>query len=211
LLSVAACSSSSGGNELLNPGFEEGAEPWISLDPESEFEITTAQANSGSNSALLRMDAPAEAEGDQVHYLVQEITPDDFPDVVKGHYRVENWQRGAFHQYLQAVVIAFGADNNPLAAQTDNFQLRYLLAGIDREPFRIANAQFVYVTEAEPVLGQWVPFELSVRDDFQRLWGAVPENFDKLRLLFEVRYDDKVASDQPVRADVYYDDLYSGP
>lgn len=209
-LAVTACSDSPARNQLLNPGFEEGAEPWISLDPESAFAVTPDQAHSGISSARLTMDESVEAEGDRVYYLVQEITPDKFPAVLRGNYFVENWQRGTAKQYLQFVVIAAGADNNPLLPQTDNYQLRYLLAGIDREPFAIGNAQFIYFSQEEPVQGQWVPFETNVKDDFQRYWGAVPENFDKIRILFEVRYDDKVKGDGAPRADVYYDGLYFG-
>jgi hypothetical protein len=210
LLTVACKSGGAGGNQLLNPGFEEGVEPWISLDPESKFELSQAQANSGAYSALLKMDVPVEAGGSRVYYLVQEVTPDKFPEVVRGFYRVENWNRGTAKQYLQFVVIALGADNNPLGGQVDNYQLRYLLAGIDREPFRIGNAQFIYISQEEPVQDQWVSFEAEVKNDFQRYWGAVPEGYDKLRILFEVRYDDKVAGDGAPRADVFYDDLYFG-
>ena len=208
----AACSDGGGSaaNQLLNPGFEEGAEPWISLAEESTFEVTADQPHSGASSARLRMDESIDAEGDRVYYLVQEITPGKFPDVVRGNYFVENWRRGTAKQYLQFVVIAIGADNNPIILQADNYQLRYLLAGIDREPFAIANAQFIHFSQEEPVEGQWVSFEANVKDDFQRYWGAVPENFDMIRILFEVRYDDKVKGDGAPRADVYYDDLYFG-
>ena len=210
-LLAAACGGGKTGNQLLNPGFEEGAEPWISLDPESAFQLTPDRPHSGASSARLRMDETIDAEGDRVYYLVQEITPDKFPDVVRGNYFVENWSRGTAKQYLQFVVIALGAGNNPLIPKTDNYQLRYLLAGIDREPFAIGNAQFIYFSQEEPVQGQWVPFETNVKDDFQRYWGAVPENFEKIRILFEVRYDDKVKGDGAPRANVYYDDLYFGP
>jgi hypothetical protein len=198
------------GNLLLNPSFEEGAEPWISLDPESTFEVSQAQAHSGFSSALLHMEDPVEAEGSKVYYLVQEISPEEFPEVLQGNYFVENWSRGTAKQYLQFVVIAIGAKNNPIA-QANNFQLRYLLTGIDRDPFEIGNAKFIYFQrELEPVQGQWIHFEADVKGDFQRYWGGVPEDFEKLRILFEVRYDDKIAGDGAPRADVYYDDLSFG-
>jgi hypothetical protein len=50
-----------------------------------------------------------------------------------------------------------------------------------------------------------------VSEDFERLWGKAPEDFEKLRLLFEVRWDNKVAGASAAEADVYYDDLYAGP
>ena len=199
------------GNWLANPSFEEGDTPWITLHPQEGVGFALSQdfAHSGSNSALLHMRDPASAEGHKVYYLVQEIEPGELPDVVRGYYRVENWQKNTPRQYIQFVVIAFSADNFP--TDVSNYQLRYLLAGIDSTPFVINNAYFVFVNRGEPVQGEWVPFEANIKDDFQRLWGKVPEGFDKLRLLFEVRWDGKTAGDGPAEADVYYDDLYAGP
>src|SRR5437870_2958081 len=85
------------GNLLQNPGFEEGSEPWlatttsVNADPRVHFSRTEAIAHSGTASAHLQMGDPAEASGAKVYYLVQEITPSEFPDKVKGFYRVENW------------------------------------------------------------------------------------------------------------------------
>ena len=202
---------SADGNWFANPGFEEGDEPWISLHPQEGVGFTVSQdfAHSASSSALLSMRDPASAEGAKVYYLVQELTPGELPEVVRGFYRVENWVKSTPRQYLQFVVIAFNADNFP--AGVNNYQLRYLLAGTDSTPFAINNAYFVFLNRDEPVQGEWVPFEAHIKDDFQRLWGKVPEGFDKLRLLFEVRWDGKTAGDGPAEADVYYDDLYIGP
>ena len=47
--------------------------------------------------------------------------------------------------------------------------------------------------------------------DFEKLWETVPQGFDKIRVMFEVRCDNKRAGEGPVHADVYYDDLYWGP
>jgi hypothetical protein len=198
------------GNWFVNAGFEEGAEPWITLHPQEGVGFTVSQdfAHSGSNSALLRMRDPADAEGAKVYYLVQEVSPGDFPDTIRGYYRVENWVKNTPRQYIQFVVIAFGPDNFPAAV--GNYQLRYLLAGTDSAPFVINNAYFVFLGRDDPTQGEWVPFEANIRDDFQRLWGKVPEGFDKLRLLFEVRWDGKTAGDGVAEADVYYDDLYIG-
>jgi len=197
------------GNLFINPGFEDGDEPWFTINEDTGFTVTDELAHTGANSARLRMDDPVEASGvGGVHYLVQEVSPAELPEVVEGFYRVENWQRGTALQYLQFVVIAFAPDNFPDSAS--NFQLRYILAGLDSPPFNIANAQFVFVNGEEPVEGEWLPFSLNIRDDFQRLWNAVPEDFENLRLLFEVRWDDKQAGDGAPRADVYYDDLFLG-
>jgi hypothetical protein len=202
------------GNLFLNPGFEEtydnpDDQPWFTLAEESGFTISQDYAYSGSNSALLAMDDPAEATGKgKVYYLVQEITPDEMPEVVEGFYRVENWRRGTPLQYLQFVVIALEPKNFPTFAS--NYQIRYILAGIDAPPFDIRNAHFSFLSREDPVIGEWVEFSVPLRDDFKRLWNAIPEDFSKLRLLFEVRWDDKREGSGAIRGDVYYDDLYIG-
>jgi hypothetical protein len=63
----------------------------------------------------------------------------------------------------------------------------------------------------EPESGRWVYFERNVRQDFEELWGSAPEGFSYIRILFEVRYDDKPRGSDEVKADVFYDDLYVGP
>lgn len=202
---------SADGNWLINPGFEGGAEPWITLHPQQGVGFTLSQdyVHTGSNSAHLAMHDPASAEGSKVYYLVQEIAPGEFPDVVRGFYRVEGWQKNTPRQYLQFVVIAFGPQNFP--KDVANYQIRYPIAGLDSIPFAINNAYFVFLSRDPPVQGEWIPFEAHIKDDFQRLWGKVPEGFSRLRLLFEVRWDKKTAGDGPADADVYYDDLFVGP
>lgn len=216
LAALAACGGDSDagdgdptGNLFVNPGFEEGAEPWFTLVEEAGFTIVDTHANSGEHSAVLRMDDPPEATGGKVYYLVQEIAPEEFPEVVEGLYRVENWQRGTSLQYVQFVVIAMEPQNFNLTFAS-NYQIRYILSGIDAPPFEIGNAHFVFLDRDDPPTGEWVPFSANVREDFERLWNAVPEDFEKLRILFEVRWDGKSSGSGAPRADVYYDDLYIG-
>lgn len=207
------------GNVLAHPGFEDCPAPdstpcgeWFALKP-PDFQVTSDQAHSGNNSAYLMMRQPAEAEDVAINYLVQEVNPSEFPEVLSGFYRIDNWKRGAEKQYLQFVIIVWGAENAPTSSNGTpfgNHQIRYILTGIDEDPFQISNAQFVYIHEKEPVQGEWVPFEVNVKQDFEELWGAVPTGYERIRLLYEVRYDDKVPGD-PAEADVYYDDLYFGP
>ena len=208
-------------NVFHNPGFELGGDPWCSLHAGEvpPFEVSQEFAQSGESSALLRMRVPAEEAGKaKVFYLVQEVMPEEFPDLISGYNRVENWTRGTTKQYFQFVVIlcreeggrecALGATNLP---GEYNHQIRYPLAGISEEPFAISNAFFVFLGRDEPKQGEWVYFERNISQDFEELWGAVPEGFDKIRVLFEVRYDNKEAGPAPANADVYYDDLYMGP
>jgi hypothetical protein len=195
------------GNLLRNPGFEEGTEPWISLDPESSFELSPDAAFTGATSAVLHMDDGTDVTGTKVYYLVQELAPTSFPEVLKGAYRVTNWNKGTAKQYIQVVVIAIGADNNPTEAE--NFQIRYILAGVDDAPLNIGNAKYVFFSHDEPILNGWLAFETNVMQDFDSVWGVVPHGYEKIRVLFEVRFDDKGEGDHST-ADVFYDDLYLG-
>jgi hypothetical protein len=194
-------------NLFGNPGFEEGTDYWFSLRAEQAVE-TSDVAHSGQASAYLKMRDPPEASGAKVYYLVQEVAPPAFPELISGYYRVDNWVRGTEKQYLQFVVIVFAPTN--LEGAFPNHQIRFLLAGISEEPFAISNAFFKFLSREDPRQGEWVYFESNIRKDFEELWKAVPEGYSKIRLLFEVRYDDKEVG-QPAEADVYYDDLYMGP
>ena len=195
-------------NFLGDGGFENGRDHWFSLKPPA-FELSTHVAHSGRASALLRMRDPVEAEGTKVYYLVQEVLPKEFPEIISGYYRVENWGRGTPQQYLQVVLIAFEVQNLPDAYP--HHQIRYILTGIDEDPPFTIPGFFVHLGEKEPATDQWVYFECHLREDSRQHWGAVPEGFSNLRLLFEVRYDDKKAGEGAAEADVYYDDLYMGP
>jgi len=196
------------GNLFGNPGFEDGRDPWFSLKP-PDFTVSTDVAHSGGASALLPLAADKSEEGIKIIYLVQEVKPRELPAVIAGYYRVENWNKGTKKQYLQFVVIVFGADNLP--GGFVNHQIRYLLSGVEAPPFAIGNAHFVFLSRDDPPIGEWVPFQRNLREDFEKFWGAVPENFEHIRVLFEVRYDDKDIGEGPLAADVYYDDLYLGP
>ena len=205
-----------GGNLFGNPGFEEGEEPWLSLTTEAwgkPFSVSPDQARTGASSALLELRSSEAGAGPaRVYGVVQEVSPAELPETLSGYYYVDRWERGTPKQYLQFVVIVHEARNiPPEASPATNHQVRYLLAGVDSPPIAISNARFVMVGAGEPQQGQWVYFERNLRSDFEQLWGAVPEGFSKLRILFEVRWDDRQPSDGPSAADVYYDDLYLGP
>jgi hypothetical protein len=203
-------------NVFGNPGFEEGIKYWFSLRTDQMVE-TSDVAHSGVASAYLKMRDTADATGAKVYYLIQEVAPAQFPELISGYYRVDNWKRGTLKQYLQFVVILFAPTNltvdkqgSPMSTPFPNYQIRYPLAGISEEPFLIGNAFFIFLGKEDPRQGEWVYFEENIKKDFQEKWGAVPEGYSKMRLLFEVRYDDKEAG-AVSEADVYYDDLYMGP
>ena len=198
------------GNLFANGGFEDGAEPWCSLASSAwgtPFSVSDAQAFAGDQSALLQL--RSEDGGDaRVYGVVQEVAIDEFPEALSADYFVEHWEQGSPIQYLQAVVIVWDADNAPVSV--GNHQIRYILAGVDTQPTFISNARYVMVSEEQPPVGEWVHFERDVRQDFLELWGAVPEGFDRVRVLFEVRWDRRTPDDGLSSADVYYDDLYLG-
>ena len=194
-------------NVFGNPGLEEGAQYWFALHDET-VTTTTTQAHSGQASAYLKMRDAVEATGANIYYLVQEVDPAKFPEMISGYYRVDNWKRGTLKQYLQFVVIVFAPTN--LGSAYPNYQIRYPLAGISENPFPISNAYFIYLGKDEPRQGEWVYFETNIQQDFLDKWKAIPEGYSKIRVLFEVRYDDKEAG-AVSEADVYYDDLYMGP
>jgi hypothetical protein len=172
------------------------------------FEVSDAMAHSGKNSAHLKLIPPAQPAENKVFGAVQDLSPNKFPEFVSGYYRVENWQKATHFQYLQFVVIAFV--NSP-AGGTTNTQIRYLLAGADAEPFEIGNAKFVFLNKADPTTGEWVHFERNVKEDFEQLWGSVPQGLEHVRMFFEARYDSPTATQPQIGGDIYYDDLYAGP
>lgn len=196
-----------GPNLFANPSFEDD-DQWFSLKP-PVFTVSNELAHSGKSSALLQIMEPSDANGTSIRYLVQEVKPVEFPEVVSGYYRVENWNKNTPKQYVQFVVIVVGA--NDMLTNFTNHQIRYILAGTEEPPFEIANGRFVFLGSEHPIIGQWLSFERNLRMDFQQLWGSIPAGYDCLRFLFEVRYDDKVSGDGRAEADVYYDDLYLGP
>ncbi len=201
------------GNLLANGGFEEGAGSWCSLDSSAwgtPFSVSNAQAFAGDQSALLQLRSDDGGEV-RVYGVNQEVASDAFPETLSAEYFVEHWEKGSAIQYLQAVVIVWDAANVPAeVAGVGNHQIRYILAGVDTQPTTISNARYVMVSEEQPRIGEWVRFERDVRQDFQDLWGSVPEGFDRIRVLFEVRWDDRTPDDGTSSADVYYDDLYFG-
>ena len=196
-------------NLFINGSFEQGRNPWFALVQKNweGFSITDRHAKHGRHSAHLELRASVSTEGTKVFGLIQEVSPKEFPKRISGFYRVENWKRGTPKQYLQFVVIIW---EDPNEKRFPNYQIRYILAGVDTPPLRIGNARYVLLGIGEPKERLWIEFNRDVRADFERLWGRVPSGFSKIRVLFEARYDQKKAGDGEVMADVYYDDLYFG-
>jgi hypothetical protein len=99
---------------------------------------------------------------------------------------------------------------NPAAnAGLGNYQIRFYLAGLDEPPFLLRNARVAFVGRGGPELGRWTYFEIPLRAEFERLWGVVPSGYEKLRVLFEARWDGRPPGSR-VEADVAFDDLFLG-
>jgi len=207
-------------NLFANGSFEEGERPWwFFTDREywAGFSITDAYAVEGRHSAHLALRARPQDQGTKIWGLIQEVMPPTnspfkflrLPKRLSGYYRVENWQRATEKQYLQFVLILWG-DPDPSIRREPNIQIRYLLAGVSAQPIEISNARFVVLGPQEPPQGEWVHFERDLHKDFLELWGHVPQRVEKMRVLFEVRYDGKQAGAGEGTADVYFDGLYLG-
>ena len=202
------------GNILANPSFEidiikSDPKAWKWLDWSKHwgpFEISNTVSHSGKKSALLTFDVKPGNPSKKIKGVLQTLTPDTFPDVAGGWYRIENWNRGVKRQYLQFVVIAwedFG--------EFTNYQLRYILEGVTMQPLNLMNAKYTIIpTSSVPKTGEWKYFELPIRDDYQKLWGKVPDKYKKIDFFWEARFDEEPKNASHIRADVYYDDLYIG-
>jgi hypothetical protein len=197
------------GNLLTNGSFENGAVPWVSLTTEhwEAFTVTDGHAMDGRHSAQLVLRGKVSAEGTKIVGAVQEVSPATFPRRLSGFYRIERWTRGTVKQYLQVVVIVFG---NLASRPFPNYQIRYVLAGINTRPLQIVNARYVHLGGSDLQEKKWVRFDMDLHADFQREWGRVPTEFSKIRILLEFRYDEKDSGGSEVIADVYYDKLHLG-
>jgi len=208
-------------NLLANPGFEAGREGWSYPTYSKywkDFEIVESGARAGLRAAHLRLEREpgSPPRRTEISGVVQELRPEVFPERLGGWYRVERWEKGSepMALYLQVVVIVWDDPRIATILQSQrpignlrNYQVRYYLVGLEEPPFQLINARLEFVEKGPPRLGVWTHFEVPLRADFERLWGVVPEGYERLRILFEARWDNMPAA-AGVRADVYYDDLY---
>lgn len=203
-----------GGNLLLNASFEGGTQsPWFDFSDRNPkawgaMAIGASRQKEGNRAALLELDSEGVTEPVRVLGAVQEISGDACPAYVSGWYLVEHWERGCEKQYLQVVAIASGGQTPP---GVTNYQVARTLAGVPEAPIVMKNRRFEIDGPVEPVIGEWVFFEIDLAAMFQRQWKLTPSSDATLRLFFEVRYDGRSASDPRAQARVWFDDLYAGP
>lgn len=202
------------GNQLRNPGFEAGQEPWFAIASwKTSFALSTEVSHSGTHSAVLTLDSGegGAALGTRVYGMVQDIRPAKFPEKIAGYYYVEHWQHGTPRQYIQCVVAVLGAHNIPaVARQAKNHQIRYVLAGVDQPPMPMANVHYMFLHTHQPALGQWIYFERHLAADFQAVWGEIPQGYEALRIFLEARWDHRQAADGVSSARVFFDDVFVG-
>ena len=197
-------------NIIQNPGFESGSDPWRALDQPTwrPYGISDSVARSGTHSLELSLRGEAGELNTRITGAMQPVAAPLFPEYVSGFYRVDDWEPAATFQYMQFVVVVRGADFGDGAPV---HEVRFPIAGIEREPFTLSNARFLFLSRNPPVKGQWTYFGYPVKQAFQTRLGKVPERWDSIELFFEVRYDGKAAEQGVTSAHVYYDDLYAGP
>jgi len=215
------------GNQLRNPGFEANGEGWGKIEDSKGvgFELVSEPVHSGKGAAhLVASWQPGSRERPvMVRNAVQEISPPRFPDRIGGWYRVDRWDYDSDEGSLQLQVIVSPIgdprtreivesnydEDQEIHPDLNNYQLRYQLAGPTEDPEDGGNIKNRVVDKGPPPLGTWVHFDLPIKSDFEELWGTVPANYQQLRAMFVVRWDDKPEG-AAVHADVYYDDLFFG-
>ena len=216
---------------LRDPGFEEGGEAWAYIDDYrlDLYEVTDREAHRGQHSGWLTLDSATVPLAMPVRgaTAAQDVEVARFPERLRGHFRVGRWLRpdDGMGLTVRVVVYALGdprtrelvTSDGPGGAapppRVDSYGVGYRLAGRaaasdsrSNEGRGWANLDFVAAGPAEPPLDRWVPFDLPIRRDFEQVWGVVPENYEKLRVLLQVIWLDRAIGSE-VAADVYFDDL----
>jgi len=218
LLGLAGCAAAPGRdappNLLVNASFEQGREPWYDFQSPDKpfwgsFEISDAHAFDGHRSLGLHLDSADFDTSVGIAGAAQDVAVGALPSRLSGRYRVDRWERGAPAQYIQVVLMVFGAEN--FQELRGSAQLALVLAGIDTPPFAIRNRVFAFAGPVEPESERWIAFDFDLHESFQRHWGKVPVGFGKVRLFLEARFDGRGGGGAPrARAEVHFDALYLG-
>jgi len=197
-------------NRLANPGFENGDTPWIAPpEPDSiSFAVSDIDTRTGAGSGGLRVSAAPGETGSRVAGASQEILASDFPEVVSGYYRVDDWQPGGATVYLQFVVEVVGGN---FADSIGVHEVRFVIAGVQQEPLFLPRARYVLLDRAAPKVDRWTYFAYPVKKAFETRWGIAPAAWQRLRVSFELRYEDRATGFTDTLATAHYDDLYAGP
>lgn len=221
-LAVASPMGDSGSNLLANGSFSSGADPWYSLEREGNpywrpFSVEADPLGAEGQAARLDLTSDPAHRRIGIWGVIQDLPEVQFiPERLSGRYFVADWVRGTKKQYLQVVCIAWTSRDYFGKGAVDveklpPVQVAFVLAGIERPPFPIRNRRFSFLGPPDPAVGRWIDFSIELEDEFKRLWGFLPEEIARLRILFEVRFDNLRPAETGARATVYFDDLFLGP
>lgn len=172
------------------------------------FQMTSTFAHSGIYSALTGpLQNEEEAGGAHIWGAVQALPVSKLPRKLSLWYRVENWRQAMARQYIQVVLMVHDERLRKLMVQP-HMQLRYILGGISKAPYGDpVNGRFLMRGPRKPKQGAWIHFETDPLRDFIESWGWFPDNFQKMEIFLEARYDDPVPKEKKVSGEVYWDDL----
>ncbi len=195
-------------NLVLNPSFEDDT-AWSSRQHPGwhRFAVTEKQAHSGNRSAQTVLEKNPVTEGAQIWGAVQEFKIPKLPRKIGVWYRIENWKLAVPKQYVQIVVMVHDKRLEKLTTQPQ-MQVRYILAGLSGPPYPApVNGRYLMAGPKKPKQGRWVYFEADLVEDFIRAWGWYPDNFKKMEVFLEARYDDPVPEGVAISGEVFWDDV----
>lgn len=154
--------------------------------------MDATHARSGSHAALTRLEKHPVSGGAQIWGAIQEFSVSKLPRKIAVWYRVDDWKQAVVKQYAQVVVMIHDQRLEKITTEppySDPVNGRYLMAG-----------------PKKPRNGRWVYFERNLIDDFVRTWGWYPENFQKMEVFLEARYDEPVPDGAEISGAVSWDD-----
>lgn len=195
-------------NLVQNPSFEDES-AWTSRRHPGwhPFAVTEGRAHSGARSAATTLERHPLAGGAQIWGAVQEFKIRKLPRKIGVWYRVENWKQAVARQYAQVVVMIHDQRLERLTRQP-TMQMRYILAGLSEPPYPDpVNGRYLMAGPKRPRQGRWIYFERDLVEDFVKAWGWYPENFQKMEIFLEARYDEPVPDGAGISGAVYWDDV----
>ncbi|HSA59425.1 MAG TPA: hypothetical protein VLJ37_07035 [bacterium] len=199
-------------NLVLNPSFEDDT-AWTSRQHPGwhRFELTPKRPHSGRRCAQTVLEKHPVTEGAQIWGALQEFKVSKLPRKIGVWYRIENWKQATGKQYVQVVVMIHDKRLEKLTTQPQ-MQVRYILAGLSEPPYpNPVNGRYLMAGPKKPRQGRWVHFERNLVDDFVKAWGWYPENFQRMEIFLEARYDEPVPEGIKVTGEVYWDDAILMP
>jgi hypothetical protein len=195
-------------NLVRNPSFEDET-AWSSRRHPGwhPFAVTKRRARTGGASAVTALERHPVTDGAQIWGAVQAFEIRKLPRTIGVWYRVEDWKQAVERQYAQVVVMIHDRRLERLTSQPQ-MQVRYVLAGLSEPPYPDpVNGRYIMAGPKKPKKGRWIHFERDLVADFVKAWGWYPENFQKLEIFLEARYDEPVPETAEISGEVYWDDV----